>query len=64
MEQLIRSLKIRCAAAGTNITEVCREAGVSRSTIERWKVKPPKSLQLLNAIEAKLADYENAENKC
>ncbi len=58
MDEIIKSLKARCAAAGTNITEVCREAGVSRSTIERWKQKPPKSLQILNSLEAKLAEHE------
>lgn len=60
MEQLITALKTRCAAAGTNITEICREAGVSRSVIERWKTKPPKSLSILNALEGALAKHEKS----
>ncbi len=52
MDILVKSLKTRCAAAGTNITAICEKAGVSRSTIERWKKAPPQSIRILNAIEA------------
>lgn len=60
MSTLINSLKSRCAAAGTNITAVCKQAGVSRSTIERWKAKPPKSLQILDALEEQIQEAENS----
>lgn len=56
MSNLVNSLKARCAEAGTNITAVCEAAGVSRSTIERWKAKPPKSIQILNDLEKVIAD--------
>ncbi|MGI9158665.1 MAG: helix-turn-helix domain-containing protein [Saprospiraceae bacterium] len=62
MDNLIRALKTRCAAAGTNLTEVCREAGVNRSTIERWKGHTPKSLQLLDSIEKALAEREKQQS--
>lgn len=58
MTQIIRSLKTRCAAAGTNLTEVCRVAGVDRSLPERWKKRLPKSLEVLNALETALNEIE------
>lgn len=60
MSKLVNSLKARCAAAGTNITAVCEAAGVSRSVIERWKIKPPKSIQILDALETELAKREQS----
>lgn len=58
MSKLINALKARCAAAGTNITAVCEAANVSRSTVERWKKNPPKSLRILDALEAEIQKAE------
>lgn len=44
-EGLAESLERECKAAGTNITEVCREAGVSRGTFQAWKTKEPKTIR-------------------
>lgn len=47
----VELLKVKAAEAGTNLTEVCRNAGVDRSMIERWKKNVPKALityELLN----------------
>lgn len=30
-------LKIKCAERGTNLTQLCKEAGVDRSVPQRWK---------------------------
>ncbi len=55
MENLVNDLKAMCALAGTNLTEVCRDAGVSRGKIERWKKDTPRAvsdyLKILEAIE-------------
>jgi hypothetical protein len=51
MENIIKSLKIRCVEAGTNLNEACREAGVIRQTVERWSKNPPKTLQTLDKLE-------------
>lgn len=55
MSKTFQSLKIRCAEAGTSISEVCRIAGVNRSTVEKWKKDEPTTLVVLeklnNAIE-------------
>lgn len=49
----ITKLEIDAKAIGSNMTEVCREAGVSRTTPDRWKEKPPATVATL----AKLQDF-------
>lgn len=48
---IVHSLKLKCTAAGTNLTEVCRKAGVNRQTVERWKKEEPKTLTILRQLE-------------
>ncbi len=54
-ENIARSLEVECAKAGTNLTEVCKLAGIQRSTVQRWKEKEPKTIRevrgILEAIE-------------
>lgn len=54
MTNIVTTLKAQAVAAGTNLTEVCRRAGVSRTTVERWK-KEPKTIKLLRKIEGEIA---------
>jgi len=58
---IVQSLKTKAAAAGTNLTEVCRRAGVSRQTVEKWKDEEPKTLRILRQLEAQI-DILKAEN--
>ncbi len=63
---IISELKTACKEAGTNLTELCREAGVDRSVVERWKNKPPKSFETLirlNAALSKLKYNRHDESK-
>lgn len=46
----VKSLQILCAQAGTNITEVCKRAGVNRNTVDQWRKKEPKQFQTLRAL--------------
>lgn len=55
MTNVVQTLKAQCAAIGTNLTEVCREAGVPRQTPERWKVKEPMTIKILRKIEATIS---------
>jgi hypothetical protein len=48
--------------AGTNLTEVCREAGVSRATPDRWKKNPPRTIQLLTLMEEIIAKATAMKN--
>lgn len=55
MENPVTTLKTKAAAAGTNLTAICDQENIDRSTVERWKKNVPKSLvtyfRLINAIE-------------
>jgi hypothetical protein len=58
-ENLSTSLEVECAKAGTNFTEVCKDAGINRSTVQRWKDKEPKTFieirKILQAIHNRRA---------
>lgn len=45
-------LKQQCEAVGISLTQLCREAGVERSTVERWKHRDPKSIEMLKEFNA------------
>jgi transcriptional regulator with XRE-family HTH domain len=51
---IVQTLKIKAAAAGSNLTEICRRAGVNRQTVEQWKDDEPKTLKILRKIEAEI----------
>lgn len=44
--------------AGSSITEICRETGISRTTPDRWKANPPITIELVakmqDAVDRKL----------
>ncbi len=56
MTELFKKLQEDCEEAGTNITEVCREAKLNRSSIEKWKKETPLSIENLNKINAIIAE--------
>lgn len=45
--------------AGSSITEICRETGISRTTPDRWKENPPITIELV----AKMQDVVNRKLK-
>ncbi len=47
---LYKQLQLICEAAGTNISEVCREAKISDSTIRNWKKKQPDTVDTLTTF--------------
>lgn len=52
-------IETKAKASGLNWTSVCAKAGVSRATPDRWRIKPPKSVQLVDKLEA-IVDAELA----
>ena len=63
----VAQLKERARQAGTNITQLCRIAGVSRTTPERWEKRVPKSIcifdlmfEALRGIEQELEAEQDA----
>jgi hypothetical protein len=68
MTNLFRDIRIKCAAAGTNLTAVCRVAGVHRSVPERWKKGEPRTRRVVEKIYAAIdriasGNYEKIELK-
>jgi len=61
----LRKLEKDAQAAGTNLTELCRETGVSRASPDRWKKQTPKTVRnvalLQRAVEAKREDQGDGE---
>jgi lambda repressor-like predicted transcriptional regulator len=54
----VELIKARAKKAGTNITHLCRESGVSRTTPERWEKRVPKSIALIDQMMAVLREIE------
>lgn len=54
-------IKQRAKAAGTNITQLCRNAGVSRTTPERWEKRVPKSIGIIDLMFQALLEIEEAK---
>lgn len=55
-------LKQQCDEVGISLTQLCREAGVERSTIERWKQKDPNTIEILNNLKAVLESKKQQIN--
>lgn len=48
----------RSEKAKTSITEICRDAGIARATPDRWRKRAPKSIKLIDQLDAALKQYE------
>lgn len=60
---LYSSLKAECDAAGIPLGTVCREAGIDRSLMERWKKKDPKTIEVLNSLRDALERLKSKHNE-
>lgn len=49
--QRIEKIEADAKAVGLNFTSICKEAGISRATPDRWKRSTPKTIKLIQAIE-------------
>jgi hypothetical protein len=56
---IFKELEEKCKAANTTITELCREAGLDRTVIQKWKKKTPKSIEMLKKMEFALEFIKN-----
>lgn len=57
----ISQLEQDAKAAGSNMTEVCREAGISRTTPDRWKAKPPATVAIMANLQGIVAAKAEAK---
>ena len=48
----------RAAAAGTNLSQLCADIGLARSTPDRWRKEVPKTIQAFSELELALKKRE------
>jgi len=58
-----KELKKACIDKGITITELCRRAGVDRSTVARWELKEPQTLEILHRLWAELEKEPQTQTK-
>lgn len=58
IDDLANRIQRRANAANISITQLCREAGVSRRWFEDLKRRSPQSVDLYLKIDDKLKEYE------
>lgn len=51
----IASIEADAKTVGLNFTSICKEAGISRATPDRWKRETPKTVQIVAKMEAIVA---------
>lgn len=62
-EDIANDIRRRANAANISISQLCREAGVSRRWYEDLKRRTPHPIDLYLKIDRKLKEYEHAEHK-
>lgn len=59
----IKDIRKRADACGISIAELCRRAGVSRSTPDRWFERIPKSIMVVDLFIDELVKVEAAQQE-
>ena len=57
-KQRIEKIEARAKAVGLNYTSICKEAGISRATPDRWKKSTPKTVAIVTKMEEIVARRE------
>jgi len=52
------ALELRALAARSNLTEVCRDIGISRSTPDRWRRETPRTIKIIDRMEKRVIALE------
>lgn len=56
----ITAIEADAKACGLNWTSICKEAGLSRATPDRWKKKTPKTVEVVTQVEQIVARHKQA----
>jgi len=48
----------RALTVGSNLTEICRDIGISRSTPDRWRRETPRTIEILEEMEQRVTVKE------
>lgn len=54
-QEALAQLEADAKAAGTNLTAICKECGISRTTPDRWKQTVPVTVRLLSQMQDAIA---------
>ncbi len=54
----LADLERRAKAAGSNMTQVCKNTGVARVTYERWRNRAPQTVKKLDELAAEVERLE------
>lgn len=57
-KQRLAAIESDAKALGLNWTSICKEAGLSRATPDRWKKKTPKTIEVVTQMEAIVARHK------
>jgi len=60
MERL-DEIESRAKKVGLTMTDLCRRSGVARATPDRWRSRPPKSVELVDDLEDVVLAAEQEE---
>lgn len=59
----ISKIEADAKACGLNWTSICKEAGLSRATPDRWKKKAPKTIAIITKMESIVAEHKAAAKR-
>lgn len=59
----IENIIDRAAKAGTSLTALCEATEISRATPDRWLAAAPRTIKLVDKLEAALVEAERAAAK-
>lgn len=59
-QQKLDSIYQRAESAGMTITGLCKSAGISRATPDRWRRRPPHTITLIDRFEEEVRKVEEA----
>lgn len=51
----IAQIEADAKAVGLNFTSICKDAGISRATPDRWKRSTPKTIKIITMMEEQIA---------
>lgn len=52
--QRLDDLEREALRSGLNLTALCKRAGISRATPDRWRRRLPKTIQIIDSLEVAL----------
>ena len=54
----VEKIEADAKAVGLNFTSICKEAGISRATPDRWKKSTPKTIAIVSEMESIVAKHK------